>query len=220
MSTTNRYVKRSKISEAKFRELVRYFALDLDAHKIAALTRLNRNTVNRYLLRIRERIAEHCDSASPVEGGIAADASRPGVKGAEGNGGRGATPIIGIFQRGGSIYTGFVMEGNGKAPQENGRGRIEPDDILRPDSWLGYAGEADEGRAVSRPGKNGTANGSRNLDAVRSFRNYARRRLAKFRGVPGSTFYLHLKECEFRFNCRNRSIYLVVLKLLRENPLS
>jgi transposase-like protein len=38
--------------------------------------------------------------------------------------------------------------------------------------------------------------------------------------VPGSTFYLHLKECEFRFNCRNRSIYLVVLKLLREKPLS
>jgi hypothetical protein len=32
--------------------------------------------------------------------------------------------------------------------------------------------------------------------------------------------YLHLKECEFRFNCRNRSIYLVVLKLLREKPLS
>jgi len=30
MSIKNRYVNRSKISEAKFRELVRYFATDLD----------------------------------------------------------------------------------------------------------------------------------------------------------------------------------------------
>ncbi len=211
MSTTNRYVKRSKISEAKLRELVRYFALDLDAHKIAALTRLNRNTVNRYLLRIRERIAEHCEEASPVEGigaGVNGDAAA-----------RGRTPVIGIFQRGGNIYTGFVLEGNGQSKPENGR--VEPDDILRPDAWRGYdglSGEAD--RPGARTGKDGLENGDRNPADIRTFRSYARRRLAKFRGVPGSTFYLHLKECEFRFNCRNRSVYLVVLKLLRENPLS
>ncbi|MCX5833821.1 MAG: IS1595 family transposase, partial [Deltaproteobacteria bacterium] len=33
-------------------------------------------------------------------------------------------------------------------------------------------------------------------------------------------FYLHLKECEFRFNYRNENIYRVLLKLLRKNPLS
>ena len=53
MTITNRYIKRSKISEAKFREFVKYFALDLDASKLALLTGLNRNTVNRYLLLIR-----------------------------------------------------------------------------------------------------------------------------------------------------------------------
>ena len=58
MSIKNRYVNRSKISEAKFRELVRYFATDLDASQIAQLSGLNRNTVNRYLKAIRERIAQ------------------------------------------------------------------------------------------------------------------------------------------------------------------
>ncbi|MBN1547261.1 MAG: IS1595 family transposase, partial [Syntrophaceae bacterium] len=29
----------------------------------------------------------------------------------------------------------------------------------------------------------------------------------------------HLKECEFRFNYRNKNIYQLVLKMLRENPL-
>jgi len=49
MTIKNKYVKCSKISEAKFRELLRHFSLDLDAQQIASLTNLNRNTVNRYL---------------------------------------------------------------------------------------------------------------------------------------------------------------------------
>jgi len=60
MSINNRYVNRSRISAAKFRLLIRYFAADLDATQIASLSGLNRNTVNRYLKAIRERIAEHC----------------------------------------------------------------------------------------------------------------------------------------------------------------
>ena len=74
---------------------------------------------------------------------------------------------------------------------------------------------AGKAQPEGRPGK-----GESNTNGIRSFRAYARRRLAKFRGVPGTTFYLHLKESEFRFNCRSRNIYLVILKLLREKPLS
>jgi len=43
----NKYVNRSKISEAKFRQVVKLFALDLTATQTAELTGLNRNTVNR-----------------------------------------------------------------------------------------------------------------------------------------------------------------------------
>jgi len=48
MSRSNEYVKNSKISESKFREFLKYFVLALDAQTIALLTKLNRNTVNRY----------------------------------------------------------------------------------------------------------------------------------------------------------------------------
>jgi len=34
----------------------------------------------------------------------------------------------------------------------------------------------------------------------------------KFDGTPQSTFYLHLKECEFRFSNRNTDIYNLLLK--------
>ena len=47
----------------------------------------------------------------------------------------------------------------------------------------------------------------------------AKRRLAKFNGVAKHTFYLHLKETEFRFNHRRDNLYLEILKMLRLNPL-
>jgi hypothetical protein len=108
MTISNKYLKRSRISEAKFRELVRYFSLDLDAHKITFLTGLNRNTVNRYLLLIRKRIAEYCEQSSPFQGEIEVDESYFGARRVRGKRGRGAcnkTPVFGLLQRGCKVYT-------------------------------------------------------------------------------------------------------------------
>ena len=67
----NRCCKNSKLSESKFRELVKYLAADLTGLQIARLSGLNRNTVNRYLRLIRERIAAYCEQellfSGPVE---------------------------------------------------------------------------------------------------------------------------------------------------------
>ncbi|HEX8139799.1 MAG TPA: IS1595 family transposase, partial [Pyrinomonadaceae bacterium] len=41
----------------------------------------------------------------------------------------------------------------------------------------------------------------------------------KFHGVAAHTFYLHLKECEWRFNMRHSNLYQELLKLLRKHPL-
>ncbi|HEX8071734.1 MAG TPA: IS1595 family transposase, partial [Pyrinomonadaceae bacterium] len=37
----------------------------------------------------------------------------------------------------------------------------------------------------------------------------------KFKGMRRSTFYLHLKECEFRFNHRDEDLYQLLLKITR-----
>jgi hypothetical protein len=39
-----------RISTEKFRGILKYFSLDIEATKIAQLTGLNRNTTNKYLL--------------------------------------------------------------------------------------------------------------------------------------------------------------------------
>lgn len=51
---------------SKIRQIVRIFSVDLDATRIAAITRLNRNTINRYLAAVRDPIARYCEAESPV----------------------------------------------------------------------------------------------------------------------------------------------------------
>ena len=75
MTAANKYILRSKISEAKTRELVRLFVIDLNATQLSQVTGLNRNTVNRILTGIRERIAELCARESPVAGEVEVDES-------------------------------------------------------------------------------------------------------------------------------------------------
>ena len=47
----------------------------------------------------------------------------------------------------------------------------------------------------------------------------ADRRLVQFNGVPRHTFYLHLKETEYRFNHRHQHLSHALLSLLRSTPL-
>jgi len=61
MTVKNKYANRSKISEGKFRQIVKLFSIDLNASQIAKISGLNRNTINRYLIGIRKRIAEFCE---------------------------------------------------------------------------------------------------------------------------------------------------------------
>ena len=71
------------------------------------------------------------------------------------------------------------------------------------------------------PPRSGPAESSRCVpDEADRFWSFARTRLMKFCGVPRSTFYLHLKECEFRYNHRREDLYRLLLKMLRDEPLN
>jgi hypothetical protein len=113
MARKNRYVHHAHISSGQFRELVRLFALDLEATKVAILTGLNRNTVNRYFLALRRRIAQACEQAAPWRGTMEVDESYFGPRRVKGKRGRGAgskTIVFGIFKRNGKVYTEIVPD--------------------------------------------------------------------------------------------------------------
>lgn len=114
MKYKNKYVFHGRISEDKFRELTKLFALDIDAERVSILVNLNRNTVNRYFMKFRERIAKICDRESPFpKGEFEVDESYFGPRRVKGKRGRGAskkTPVFGILKRGGKVYTEIVPD--------------------------------------------------------------------------------------------------------------
>lgn len=52
------------------------------------------------------------------------------------------------------------------------------------------------------------------------FWHYARNRLARKRGIRTRSIYPHLKESQFRFNNRKKDIFEILVKNLKNNPLS
>ena len=226
MTMKNKYIYRSKISEAKFRQLVRLFCVDLNATQIAQIANLNRNTVNRLLQGIRERIAFACEAESPVSDEVEVDESYFGtrrVRGLKGRRARGKTIVFGLFKRQGRVYTEIVPDCSRVTLQGIIRGRVDPESVIHSDGWRGYNGLVDLGYQKHyrvQHGKNEFANEHSHINGIESFWGYAKTRLIRFRGMQKHTFYFHLKECEFRFNHRTENLYKIILKMCREKPLS
>ena len=84
----NKYAKRARISEAKIREIVRYVAADLTALQAAALSGLNRNTVNRLYRGVRERMLLACEAQRRLFGVVEVDESFFGARRVKGWRGR------------------------------------------------------------------------------------------------------------------------------------
>ena len=225
MTMSNKYAKRAKISETKFRYILKLFSLDLNAKQISELTRLNRNTINRYLKEIRMRLAEICKEQSPFSGEIEIDESYFGarrIKGQRGRGARGKTIVFGIFKRNGKVYTEIVPNCKRKTLQAVIRGRVSLDSVIHSDGWRGYHGLVDLGyKKHFRVNhlENEFYNNQSHINGIESFWAYAKTRLSKFRGMNLTTFCLHLKETEFRFNHRKENLYKLLLKIFNQKPL-
>jgi transposase len=225
MTIKNKYANRSKISEKKIRQIVKLFSLDLDASQIAKITCLNRNTINRYVSEIRERIADYCNTQSPFSGEVELDESFFGarrVKGKRGRGASGKTIVFGIFKRHGKVYTEIVPDCRRSTLQGVIRGRVSLESVIHTDGWRGYNGLVDLGYKKHfrvHHGKNEFVRGKTHINGIESFWGYAKTRLSRFRGIHKKTFLLHLKECEFRFNNRGTDMYILILKIIRHKPL-
>ncbi|NGP87698.1 IS1595 family transposase [Aliifodinibius halophilus] len=194
----NKYVNRGKISEYKFRELVRLFALDLTATQIAELSGLNRNTVNRYLKGIRQRLAAYCYKQAPFEVSYMEQIG----EGCQNN------FCLGICEENSNVYACIVEE---KACMNPGIQKQHCLDVILNFSenkqvWLVDRRELQK----VKPDK---------ISCIDGFRGFLKSRLEKFKGIHQETYILHLKESEFRFNNPKEELYRMMLKIFRRDPL-
>jgi transposase-like protein len=204
---------------------VKLFVLDLNANQIDELTNLNRLTILRYLMAIRERIAEYCEIESPFHGEIEVDESYFGPRRVKGKRGRGAgskTIVFGLVKRHGKVYTQIVPDCSKFTLQSIIRGKVKPGSVIYSDKWHGYDGLVDVGYDKHYRvdhGKDEFVNGISHINGIEGFWGFSKTRMSKYRGIDKKYFYLYLKECEFRYNYRNEDLYQKILKIVRESPL-
>lgn len=220
---SNSYRKRSRISNAKMREIIRLFSLDIEATKIAKITGLSRVTINDNLKYFRQCIAEYCQQQSPFDTGeVEVDESYFGarrVRGVRGRGARGKTIVFGLIKRGGRVYTQVVKNCSVNTLLPIIKDKIDIDSTVYTDGFKSYDGLVNFGYKKHyrvKHGENQFAAGTNHINGIENFWAIAKSRLSKFRGISKTTFNLHLKECEFRFNHRHDDLYKIMLKLLRK----
>ena len=221
----NRYYKSSKLSEAKFREVLKFFSTDIPSLKTAELTNLNKNTVHSIYNKLRERLAElSLKENEPFHGEVEVDESYFGAKrirGKRGRGARGKIPVVGVLKRGGKVYTKVVKDCSREQILPILKGKILEESTVFADGWKSYHGLIYQGFQHYRiyHSKNEFARGKNHINGIESFWGFTKTRMQKIRGIRKDKFMIHLKESEWRWNHRNENIYKTLLKILTENPL-
>jgi hypothetical protein len=215
LKSKNKYIRRSRISEVKFREILKYFSLDIEANKAAALASLNRNTINRHYLLIRRRISEFCDAEGGRFGMVAAmHDSHEAAK---------SSMVFGICLVNDKIYAEIVHHDESIKDCKAITSEKQLETFL---NTYGGSHHRDYLAVVDYNCKrylrknrlitNRDLTGNQKLCDL--FWRFTKSRLMKFKGISKSTLPYHIKECEFRFNHRNENLYKLLLQIMRQKP--
>ena len=229
MTLKNRYLFRGRISERKFRDLLRLFALDITADRAAVLTGLNHKTTVAIYTLLRRRMAELAGEGCPFHGQVEIDESYFGPTRTRGHKGRGnprKVPVFGILERGGRVHCQIVRNCSRTTLQAIIEGRVELSAEITTDGFRSYDGLVEAGfsrhHRINKYYQRDHAVFSENgvhINGIESFWSFAKRRHQKFNGLRRTSFPDFLKETEFRFNTRGQDLYKILLRSCRMKPL-
>ena len=222
----NRYYRRARLSERKFREVVRCLALDMSASDTARLTGISIRSANTIFLKIRQRMAQECERRSIFN--IMPDDSNcelPAVTAAKALPRSSGKPplLFGLHRSNGSVATELVPDCASPLLRNIVSGDQELASVFQPYDWVSrYHGVVDVGLGQyfhMHWHDSQYLRSARETNGSEPFWIFTRRRLQRFMGIPRHTFYLHLKETEYRFNHLCDDLYPELLALLRKHPL-
>ena len=220
-------IKWAKISDYQLKKIIRHFVVDITADQTSKLLGLNRNTVNRYSILFRIAIAQYQhDEFEKFVGMVELDESYFGAKRVRGfhrklKRGRGTLkqPVFGIFERNGRVYTEIIPDCKKRTLQAVILGKVNKNTVMFSDGWRGYNGLVSVGYDKHfrvNHGENEFSKGNGvHINGIESFWSFTKRRLAKFNGVKVN-FYLHLKECEWRWKRSDEELEQELLKIIKK----
>jgi transposase len=144
------------------------------------------------------------------------------VRGIRGRGARGKIPVFGMLKPGDKVYTQIVKNCSMSELMPIIKGKADKGAVIYTDGFKTYDGLADYGYKKHyrvKHGVNEFATGHKHINGIENFWGLCKVRLSKYRGIHKHKFYLHIKECEFRYNNRDKNLYLCTLKIIKNNPI-
>ena len=221
----NKYEIGTHVSERKYRQILKLFSLDIPALTTSKFMNMNYRTIHRLYTLWRLRIASLAmEEMRPFCGEIEVDESYFGPTRVRGKRGRGAShkiPVLGLHKRGERVFVSVVENCSRSQLMPILKGFILEKSDVYTDGWKAYDGILMKGFEHHRihHHQNQFARGKNHINGIESFWSYAKFRLSKLRGIRRDFFFLHLKECEWRFNHRSDNIYAFLINNFSKFPL-
>ena len=226
MKSKTFYRKNSRIWDAKIRDIVKCFSIDLTCSEAEEFLHLNSKTIQDWYRYIRKAIAAHQEAEKQelFSWEVEMDESYfwptrvrwkrwrwAGMK----------TIVFGLLKRNWKVYTEIVPDVKARSLIPIIRWKVEIWTEINTDWWPAYDWLVDvwyEKHYRVHHWENEFARGKQHINGIESFWSYTKRRFAKFNGIKREYFYYYLKESELRYNCRVlwKDFYKEILKILRK----
>ena len=226
MTTQNSYRRWAKMDSKKSLRILKYFCMDLTATNTSKILWIRRSTINdryNYYRNVIYRYGLKKEN-EVMNWTIEMDESYfwpTRVKWKRWRWAWWKIKVFGLLKRKWKVYTHIVDDVKASTLLPIIRNKVELEstvntDKFRPYDWLVDLWYKKHHRV--NHWENEFARGKQHINWIESFRSYCKRRLTKFNGVNKEKFALHLKECEFRFNCWlwKEDMYAKCKKILKQ----
>jgi len=217
---THRWYGQLKITASQWLWLLKLFELEISSHRIAQELRISYPTALRATNVIRQAIlSKSKDYELLLTGEVEADESYFGGKrkGPRGRGAKNKVPVFGILERNGLVSVDVVPNVGAKTLLNMTIKKVRRGSIVYTDKFhcydsLVFCGyrhlKVDHGKYF--------ASGKVYINGLEGFWSFAKERLMKYHGVSKKKFPLYLKELEYRYNNRNKNMFILLTQLLAD----
>ena len=217
---TNRWYGCLNISASQWLWLIKLFELETSSNRIASEVKVSYPTALKATNLIRQAIATKSkDYELLLKGEVEADESYFGGrrKGKRGRGAANKIPVFGILERNGIVSVDVVPNVGAKTLLNMTIKKVRRGSIVYTDKFhcydsLMFCGyrhlKVDHGKYF--------ASGKVYINGLEGFWSFAKERLMKYHGVSKEKFPFYLKELEYRYNNRDKDMFVLLTKLMAD----
>lgn len=198
--------------------LLRYFCLEVSAHRAARTLEMSRDPVRVRFMAYRRWMAQQAATeARPLAGELECDETyfggrRRGTKRGRHIGHK--VVVFGILERGGRVATVVVPRTDEETLMQAIRQHAVKGAVFYTDCFSSYKSVRHYGKHLPVDHRTTYVQRGRryvrHINGIEGFWSYAKERFAKHHGVSRIHFPLYLKEMEFRFNHRRDDLFALL----------